>query len=78
MELWIVHYSLFNELKIFKTRDEAVNFALEILKNCQERWNFEREGYEGAYEEIESCPDTAKRWSTYFGECEISIFKKFI
>lgn len=78
MELWIVFNNFSNMLEVFKTRDEAVNFALEILKNYQEYWNFEREGYEDACEDIKSCPDTAKRWPTYFGECEITIFKKFI
>lgn len=78
MELWIVHDSLSNDPEVFKTRDEAVNLALEILQDYQEHWNFEKEEYETSCAEIKKGKDTTEYWGTYLGECEVNIFKKFI
>ena len=78
MELWIVLDSLSNEPEVFKTRDEAVNFALEILQGYQERWHFEPEEYEQSCTEMKGGEDDSEYWGTYLGECEVDIFKKSI
>ena len=77
MELWIVLDSLSNEPEVFKTRDEAINLALEILRDYQERWDLEQEDYEGAIVSIMES-DNSDYWGTYLGECEVNIFKKSI
>lgn len=78
MNLWIVLDSLSNEPEVFKTRDEAINLALEILQGYQERWDFEEEDYETSCTEIRRGKDDMEYWGTYLGECEVNIFKKFI
>ena len=78
MNLWIVLDSLSNEPEVFKTRDEAISFALEILQGYQERWDFEEEDYEASCTEIKQGKDNMEYWGTYLGECEVNIFKKFI
>lgn len=78
MELWIVLDSLSNEPELFKTRDEAVSFALEILQGYQERWQFEQEEYKDSCAMIENGDDNSEYWGSYLGECEVDIFKKFI
>lgn len=78
MELWIVLDSLSNEPEVFSNREDAVNFALEILQGYQERWQFEPEEYEESCTQMKGSKDNSEYWGTYLGECEVDIFKKFI
>ena len=78
IELWVVFDSLSNEPEPFKTKEEAVSFALEILQDYQERWQFEQEEYEDSCAMIKNGDDNSEYWGSYLGECEVKIFKKFI
>ena len=78
MELWIVVDSLSNEPEVFSNPGEAEAFALEILEDYQSRWNFEQKEYEEARADIAKHDSTCVCWYTYLGECEVSIYKKFI
>ena len=78
MELWIVVDSLSNEPEVFSNRGEAEAFALEILEDYQNHWEFESEEYEEARADITNADITRVCWGTYLGECEVNIYKKFI
>lgn len=80
MELWIVVDSRSGyEPEPFTNRNDAVANALEILKDYQEQWQFEDVEYQEACAEIsEAGYDLGRCWSTYLGECEVTIYKKFI
>ena len=80
MELWIVVNSKSGyEPEPFTNRNDAVAKALEILKDYQEQWQFEDIEYQEACAEIlETGYDLGRCWGTYLGECEVSIYKKFI
>lgn len=78
MELWIVVDSLSNEPEVFSSQSEAEALALEILEDYQNRWKFEQEEYEEARADITKVDPICTCWGTYLGECEVSIYKKFI
>lgn len=79
MELWVVVDSKSGyEPEVFSSKEAAIAFALEILEGYQERWRFEKEEYELSCSEIKEGDDSYDCWGTYLGECEVSIYKKFI
>ena len=78
MNLWVVLDSLSNEPEVFSDRDAAISFALDIIRDYQDRWRFDQEEYEDSCADLKNGRCNSECWGTYLGECEVNIFKKSI